>query len=400
MRRPYRQADFCCQSLEGRILCASAIYESGRHDYSASPARDLGTINARQASAGVRDVASIAPGGRSTFRLKLDFAGDFVLWCHYTGDRIALIVSGPSGKATITPDGSDYQVYRFRLEAGDYRLTAVAEGTGPVHIDWELLLDNGAGQSSAISLPVAAASGVAPLNVSFAPPVAPGGTSPNSVSPPSSPALAVGLSLLPESLPLGAPTAFSEHVEVVGPAVERGPLALALADAGPGLNPGHFIPKEEGGRAEAQRTGPLVNRSDSRERSAEEDLAVLVSTEWIDRIAGSMGNWLSGVEDQPPEDSIPDDGQRTGLRDRLTLRADPMDRQTWNGGVSITWIIPIAAMAARYRRRSPRASIRSQGSVLAFMSSRSKKIHPAGPSLSPAWRRGSAALRNRSRSTH
>jgi hypothetical protein len=353
----------------------------------------------REAATGIKAVAWIPAGGKASYRLTLDREADFVLWCRYTGDHVALIVNGPAGEATIIPKGpGPPEAFRLPLEAGEYVLTAVSTGTKSIYIDWDLILDNGVGQTAAIALPVAPTTGIggiAPLGAAFAPAAAPatvvGGAIPSAPPLPAIPASPVGLSLLPEPVLIGRPTAFDAHVDVVGPVVAGG--AASLADAGSGLSPGVFMPRASGEPAAALQMNSAENRSDAEARSAQADSAALAATEWVERVVASVG-WRPSGESGP---AIEQSNARGGVQllETSSRPAEPVEngkQPIQEGSAPIVWLIPVVALAARYRSRLVKQAASAAGSgaprpTMRPGAPRRVMLHPSGPVSLPRWMR-------------
>jgi hypothetical protein len=321
--------------------------------------------------------------------MTLNIGANYTLWCRYTGDHIALVVNGPAGEAELTPQGGgQFHDYHFKFEAGSYTITAVADGAEPVYIDWDLILDNGVGQSAAVSLvSVPVNDGIAPLLVSSSPNVTlspdSSGTGPRSPLP-----FSTGLSLIPEGKPLGMPTSSTDHVSVVGPVVEEGSAALANAGVDLGLA---FYPTATHDAAERSDGRPAEIRSDEDFETAETDAVALASTAWIDWLTAFVRDGILGENPRTTREPIPAEVASTPKP--ADLIESSIDRDllppSLEEGMGVAWMIPVALLATRTRHilkiRALPTRYSKPASIPPPSFDRISKRHPSGPVRHRGW---------------
>jgi len=305
---------------------------------------NLGAVWPSQ-QAGVADSELILPGQVATSQVFVPMQGLYTLRTSVSQGTLAIERAGPDGLVVVdTGTTGTSHLYTLPLEPGLYVFTFRNLGTQealanwrivPSNIDHENLIDNGVGQSVALSLRL-----INPTSSSVTMGLPTGsGTSPDSAGPvfapvplpetaaPAAPgtltlAFAVptltnlytsslSVSPLPGSLfvtvnsgLLGAPTAAAGPIEAVGPAVPGG--MLALANGAPGLLPGiagRWYGTAEDGNLTQSGQGPLTNGlpaaaadlaappTDPAPASAGDALA-LTKADRITDLAGRLGRWF------------------------------------------------------------------------------------------------------------
>ena len=249
----------------------------------ASDPGNMGVVWPSQAD-GVSQSVTILPGQSTTSQVVIPVSGLYVLDTSVMLGMLAIKWQGPDVPVTLSPlDPGSSQAYGVYLAAGVYEFTFGAGGTQPVHATWQLkpalidyesLIDNGVGQTPALSLRLL---DFTSSNLTTTPPPGwldpvPGDTSPATApatasatpaaAPTVAPALASGLSTavaLPQgptvtaapapgvspvygnllvtvnSGLLGEPSSQVGPIGVVGPTVPGG--SMALADRSAGLSP-------------------------------------------------------------------------------------------------------------------------------------------------------------------
>ena len=222
----------------------------------------------------VSQFATIPPGQEFVSRVVVPVAGLYTLETSFTQGSVAILRAGPDGVAVIDPESTGpFNTYPMPLEAGvyhgefSYSWYAAGGGSMDFHssasIDHESIVNNGVGQSNALSLgglvnsvsssltsgsPLGATT-VLPVNVEpvFSPSSPQSGSNTVLVAAPVGSGEAVaatGVSVIPASLVvtvstglLGSPALQNEPVAVVGPVVAGGSTALARSSSGllPGI---------------------------------------------------------------------------------------------------------------------------------------------------------------------
>jgi hypothetical protein len=354
---------------------------------------DYGEISPALAAKGIGAAGWIRPGGQISFRMTLGTEANYVLWCAYTGDHVALIVNGPAGRAELSPQGGgQFHDYHFKLEAGTYTITALADGSDRVYIDWDLLLDNGVGQSEAVRLvSVPVNDEIAPLPVSSTSTLSQSPGSPNT-GPPSPLPFSTGLSLIPEGTPLGMPTSTTDQFSVVGPVVEEG--SVALADAGMELGLASYTSTARA-KTESSTPPPAEMRSAEDFLASETDGAALASTAWIDWLATLVRGGILGENPRPADELIPVEAASTSrpIEELGESRFDRIDLpSSLEEGMGVAWIIPVALLATRTRRifkisaLHPKTPKTTRTPPPCF--ERRIRTHPTGPVRHRGWLQG------------
>lgn len=299
---------------------------------------DLGTLRPSLAD-GLSRKITIAPGQTVVYRVVIPLSGFVKLAINATGGGLGIRRVGADGMAVLdSGTSSQLNSYIMDLGKGIYAFAFTAVGSRPVQLEWRLgfqsldpesLIDNGVGQSAALSLRLIsptssslsgasqASSDLAFAGNAVGPPTS--STGPSVVSPiPASLLVTVNTGLL------GRPSSQSETVAAVGPVVSGG--FVAMADLSPGLLPGLLdrpyravIVPESGDAKPATTEGtPVVEASatgkadgDAVRTSGVGDPDAMAIAQ-VDRIAGlvaRLGRWFAGSES--PEASTPEEERST-----------------------------------------------------------------------------------------
>ena len=188
----------------------------------------------------------LAPGQGMDYRWSVIVPGFYKLQTELQGGPVAVFNTW-DGLTTVLDPGSTNSLnnYVMNLNDGVYTIRFVNEGSKPVSIDWvleitrldwEKILNNGVGQTSALSLSFSSppsgdpgnssAASVSSLQTSFA--AGPIGVSAGSIGP-----VPVSLLVTLNTGLIGQPTIGSQSLAAVGPSVPAG--SLAVADSGNSL---------------------------------------------------------------------------------------------------------------------------------------------------------------------
>ncbi|HKM53823.1 MAG TPA: hypothetical protein VJY33_10465, partial [Isosphaeraceae bacterium] len=122
---------------------------------------NMGVVWPSQAD-GVSQSVMILPGQSTTIRVVIPVKGVYTLGTTVMLGTLAIQWQGPGAPVALSPLASgSSQAYGVNLAAGVYEFTFGAGGTQPVHATWQLkpalidyesLIDNGVGQTPALSL--------------------------------------------------------------------------------------------------------------------------------------------------------------------------------------------------------------------------------------------------------
>ncbi|WP_406694331.1 hypothetical protein V5E97_24970 [Singulisphaera sp. Ch08] len=313
----------CSASTEMGSLAQSDIYPTPTIETIASASvRDLGDLPPAASTQPIKATAWIAPGESVTFRFVATFAADYTLYFRYLGDQVQLNAVTPGGTVEIAhgPAGP-YTAVPLSLAPGEYFVTAVANGDGPVFVDWDLVLSNGVGQATALNLQLLDDSATPVMVVNSAPerlhdlvslatsteiPLAPATTASTQAT-----QLTLGLG----GTLSGRPVADLHWVAAVGPA-DRG-RTVSLASLGedilPGINYGRLA-QDQGDEAVAQPTnGALVITTQVDDLPTQAQLPKTLS--WMERMAMIVASW---AEPTSPENS----GQAEPAIERFDIPAE------------------------------------------------------------------------------
>jgi hypothetical protein len=306
----------------------------------------------------------LAPGQGADYRWSAIVPGFYKLQTELQGGPVA-VFNNQDGLTTVLDPGSTNRLnnYLMNLDAGTYTIRFVNESSKPVAIDWllkiaqldwEKILSNGVGQTSALSL-------------SFSP--SPSGDSGNSdaasvpslqtifASGPTS-GLAGSIGPVPVSLLvtlntglIGQPTIGSQSLAAVGPSVPTG--STAVADSGNSLissfqygstidwsqwlveeeKPADVVIADQKPNSTdvtvVQASADVPARSEPRADGARADQLALERAEWLVRLGAGLQRWLAAVAGNEPAIGSAAPRVRSGLvqNSRDWKRGNPGDEE-------------------------------------------------------------------------
>jgi hypothetical protein len=362
---------------------------------------------------------ALAPGQAVTYQFASIVPGLDKLQTQVANGQVAVYLLGPGGTTVLDlHDASKLNNYLMFVTDGLYQLRFVNVGSQPASlfwvfkiasVDWEKIIDNGVGQTSALSLALFSGAQPAPdASLSSSSP-APGGALTAASSPGASGPVPFGLLVSGITGPLGQPLSDALVVAPVGPVVDS--ASVALADGGKGLMPGIRytstlsnspetsdppVPAvlavsqdraaEELVRAAAS---TMLVRLDAEVASARADERALVGSEWLARLGNMVHDWLvpshPSIGEAPAE--LPSTGEPatrhegTPSRPHDTGAGARPDRNASIGRAEIgipTGVIMAAAFAYRLRQSLPKWWRRRRGSACGHCADRSFFPAPHG----------------------
>ncbi len=111
---------------------------------------NLGTVTRDAAAAGIEVTAQIPAHSSVTFEFDVQTPANYTLLVRHVGNGLTLTATGPTGSGSVDPGpAGPFESLPLSLGANHYSITAAANGDEAVFVDWELLLNNGVGQSAA-----------------------------------------------------------------------------------------------------------------------------------------------------------------------------------------------------------------------------------------------------------
>jgi hypothetical protein len=318
---------------------------------SATIPNDLGVLWPSGSLSGTTD---IAPGQSIVLRVVVPMSDFTKLETILSRGQLAIQRIDAHGSAVLEQGtNAPLSNYLMNLRGGFYWIKLTAVGTQPVRVSWglrpepldpESLIDNGIGQSAALSLrlvnpswtdqtpgapagpqdPVAADSPAGPQGpVATNTPAGPEGALAASIagqqagSPSTASALPSSLLVTVNTGLLGLPSSQSESVAAVGPVVAGG--FVAMADSSPGLLPG-IVDREYRGSDGPDESSPAVavarKAADDPAETATEgvpadpgtvgpvvmdtEAAALARAERIAGVVARLGRWFTGIRADGP----------------------------------------------------------------------------------------------------
>jgi len=267
----------------------------------------------------------LGPGQNETYRFVVTVPGFYKLQTQVGSGAVAIENFG-SGWSTILEPGTGHQLNNYLMDLGDgvYGLRFINSGSQPAvvqwalkisSLDWEKIVDNGVGQTSALSLMLFSPTPSDPEGSSIASFQAIAGSGAGSASAGSSGPITASLFVSLNTGLIGQPTPMGQSVAPVGPTVETG--SIAVADSTTGLQPGIRYesmsvsgptPGDGVRLGQAEPTGvgtvaddpairlaaggALQHHRDPEANSTRADERALAQSEWLVRLGSRIKNWL------------------------------------------------------------------------------------------------------------
>jgi hypothetical protein len=282
----------------------------------AAPAANIGAFH---------ETTNLAPQQNQTYRWVVIVPGLYKLQTQDASGQLA-IVNIANGQTTVLDSGANpgLNTYVMSLNVGVYGLRLINLGSQPIHVDWVLkiasldwdkIVDNGVGQTSALSLGFLSPTPSDPGTNSSAGFQGIAAVSATATFAGSSGPIPTSLLVTMSTGLIGQPTAENQSVAPVGPAVQTG--SVSFAGNSPGLLPGirysSALAVDVGAgqgdqpgqtalanaKAVPQDEDPFVRLagalpgSDPETAGARADAYALAQAEWLVRLGARLKTWIA-----------------------------------------------------------------------------------------------------------